>query len=85
MKTTEINNKTELELVTKAENQKGIEHHKKAAVHFGEAAKIHLEAAKHHENGDHEKAAKSTVEAHGHSYVAMEAQKEDVKHHTAKF
>jgi hypothetical protein len=67
------------------ENQKGIDNHKKAATHFEAAAKNHLEAAKHHESGNHEKAAKSTVEAHGHSCVANEAQKEDVKHHTAKF
>ncbi len=65
-----------------AENQKGIEHHEKAAMHFDAAAKSHLDAAKHHKNGNHEKAAKSTVEAHGHACVANEAQKEDLKHHT---
>ncbi|TAE90248.1 MAG: hypothetical protein EAY81_01035 [Bacteroidetes bacterium] len=61
-----------------------MDNHKKAATHFDAAAKSHLDAAKHHENGNHEKAAKSTVEAHGHACVANEAQKEDVKHHTNK-
>ncbi len=65
-----------------AENNKGIENHKKAATHFAAAAKCHLDAAKHHEDGNHEKAAKCTIEAHGHACIAKEAQKEDVKHHT---
>lgn len=83
MKNTEAN-KTDLQVNPKAENQKGIDNHKKAATHFEAAAKSHSEAAKHHESGHHEKAAKSTVEAHGHSSLANEAQKEDVKHHTTK-
>jgi hypothetical protein len=85
MKSSETKSKTELEAIPKAENQKGIDNHKKAASHFEAAAKSHLQAAKHHESGNHEKAAKCTVEAHGHACVANEAQKEDVKHHTAKF
>lgn len=76
-------NKQELAVSPTAENKKGIENHKKAASHFDAAAKSHLEAAKHHESGNHEKAAKSTVEAHGHSSLANDAQKEDVKHHLA--
>jgi hypothetical protein len=63
------------------ENQKGIENHKTAAMHLESAAKFHLEAARNHENGNHEKAAQSTVAAHGHFLLASEAQKEDVKHH----
>lgn len=82
METKEKNSKTELQIIPKAENQKGIDNHKKAASHFEAAAKSHLEAAKHHENGNHEKAAKSTMEANGHSTLANEVQKEDVKHHT---
>ena len=84
MKTTETNSKTQLIVQPKNEIQKGIENHKKAASHFEAAAKNHVEAAKHHENGQHEKAAESTVKAHGHSCLAIEAQKEDVKHHTEK-
>ncbi len=85
MKNTETNSKTDLQVISKVENEKGIDNHKKAATHFEAAAKSHLDAAKHHQSGNHEKAAKCTVEAHGHSCVANEAQKEDVKHHTAKF
>ena len=81
MKSTET---TEQSVNLAAENKKGIENHKKAATHFEAAAKSHLEAAKHHESGNHDKAAKCTVEAHGHACVANDAQKEDVKHHTAK-
>lgn len=84
MKNSETNSKTQLVVQPKNEIQKGIENHKKAANHFKAAAKNHLDAAKHHENGHHEKAAESTVKAHGHSSLANEAQKEDVKHHTPK-
>lgn len=66
------------------ENQKWIDNHKIAASHFASAAKCHLEAAKHHEDGNHEKAAKSTVEAHGHSSLANEAQRDDIKHQLLK-
>lgn len=69
---------------SKEENKKGIDNHKKAATHFEAAAKSHLDAAKHHKNKNHEKAAKSTVEAHGHSSLGNEAQRQDVKHHTSK-
>jgi len=64
-----------------AENHKGVENHKKAAMHHQEAAKHHLEAAKHHEAGNHEKAHASAIKAHGHGCCANDAQKEDVKHH----
>lgn len=57
-----------------AENQKGIENHKRAASHL-------QEAAKHHENGDEEKAAHSTLKAQGYHSLATEAQREDVRHH----
>lgn len=70
--------------IPKAENKKGIKNHKKAATYFKAAAKSHRAAAKHHEKGKHEKAAKSTIEAHGHATLAYKAQKEDVKHHIAK-
>jgi len=85
MKHAETNSKNAVEPMSKSENLKGINNHKKASSHFEAAAKSHLEAAQYHESGHHEKAAKSTVEAHGHACVAYEAQKEDVKHHTAKF
>lgn len=53
-------------------------------MHFEATAKSHLEATMYHEAGNHEKAAKCTVEVHGHSCLGNEAQKEDVKHHTSK-
>ena len=64
---------------TTADNQKGIENHKKAAAHLDKAAEHHIEAANHHEAGNHDKAAASTLKAHGHVAHAQEAQNEDVK------
>ena len=84
MKNTETNTKTDLEVTPQAENQKGIENHKKAASHFEAAAKSHHEAAKHQENNNHDKAAKSTLEAHGHSSLGYEVQKADIKKHATK-
>lgn len=59
-----------------------IENHKTAAKHHEEASKHHIEAAKHHENGHTEKAAQSTIVAHGHSNMAEKAQKDILKNHT---
>jgi hypothetical protein len=64
-----------------AETKKGIENHIQAAKHLSEASKFHLEAAKHHEAGNHDKACASTVKAQGHTCLANEKQKEDAKHH----
>ncbi len=66
------------------EHEKGIYNHKKAAIHFAAAAKSHLNAAKHHEEGNHDQAATCTVEALGHAYLGNEAQKDDVKNHSLK-
>lgn len=82
MENTAISTSRELQTIPKTDNQKRIENHKKAATHFKAAAKSHIDAAKHHENENHEKATKSTVEAHGHSSLANEAQKLDIKLHT---
>jgi len=60
---------------------KNIENHKKAAMHLEEAAKSHHEAAKHHEEVNSDKAANSTIKAHGHSVLASEAQREVLKQH----
>ena len=56
------------------ETTKGTENHVTAANHLENAAK-------HHENGDHEKAALSTIKAHGHVAVATDAQRKDAKEH----
>jgi hypothetical protein len=63
------------------ENQKDIENHKQTAKHLEAAAKHHIEAAKYHEAGNHEKACASTIKAHGQSCLANELQREDAKHH----
>ncbi len=76
--------KSEKNQTTPADNQKSIENHKKAATHFDNASKSHLEAAKHHENGEHEKAAQSTVNAHGHNVMARKVQKKDAKLQASK-
>lgn len=62
------------------ENQKGIENHKKVATHFEAAAKSHRDAAKYHEDGNHEKACESSIKAQGHQCLANELQKEDAKY-----
>lgn len=84
MSTTNTFPKSEKKPIAKADNQKIIDGHKKAAEHLTNASKSHLEAAKHHENGDHEKAAHSTIQAHGHHIMAREVQKEDAKHHATQ-
>jgi len=58
--------------------------HKKIASHLQEASKNHTEAAKHHEDGNAEKAALSTITAHGHVAHAVSASKQDVKDHAIK-
>jgi hypothetical protein len=65
-----------------AENKKGIENHKQAAIHHEAAAKYHHEAARFHEVGNHEKAYKSSLIAYGHQTFANELANEDLKHHT---
>lgn len=82
MSITTTTSKTEVKKVTPEENKKNIESHKKIAAHLESAAKHHIEAAGHHEKENHEKAALSTIKAHGHTVLAHEAQKEDVKKHT---
>lgn len=75
--------KKEKTTIPTAENKKGIENHNKIATHLETAATHHKEAAKHHEAGNHELAAESTVKAQGHTAIANEHQKEDVKQHAS--
>lgn len=65
------------------EIKKGIENHKKAAKHHEEAARHHHDAAKHQEEGDHGKAAQSTLKAQGHLHHATETLREAAKHHAS--
>lgn len=75
MKVIKANSNTGLTTIPKSESQKGIENHKVAAVHFRNAANSHIDAAKFHENGNHEEAAKSSKEAQNHSSLANDAKK----------
>ena len=61
--------------------KKTIENHQQAAAHHTEAAKHNLDAAKHYESGDHEKAAHSSLLAHGHHAIAGQFLNDDAKHH----
>lgn len=63
------------------ENKKGIKNHEEAARHLYAAAKFHLDAAKNHLSGAHNKAATNTIRAQGHVRMAHELQREDAKHH----
>jgi hypothetical protein len=78
---TTTNHTAEAKKVTPEENKKNIESHKKIASHLELAAKHHVDAANHHEKENHEKAAFSTLTAHGHTALAIEAQKETAKKH----
>ncbi len=81
MSTTSPSNSSDQSKDPKAEIQKGIDSHKKAAMHSEEAAKNHRDAAKHHEDGNHDKAMTSAVKANGHLELAADAQKENSKNH----
>jgi len=61
-----------------------IDNHKKAAMHCDEAAKLHLDAVKCHEEGKHDKAHEATVKACGHTAHVVDAQKEITKEHCVK-
>ena len=62
-------------------NIKGIKNHRKAAGYLQLAAKSHLEAAMHHQEGNHEKAAQSTIVAHANFNLADKAQRKDMNQH----
>jgi len=62
-----------------ADIQNGIDNHIKAAEHLEQAAKFHLEAATHHQNGHHDRAAQSTIKAHGNLIIASELQRDNLK------
>tara|TARA_R110002096_G_scaffold6222_13_gene28838 strand:+ start:2002 stop:2259 length:258 start_codon:yes stop_codon:yes gene_type:complete len=62
-------------------NIKGIKNHRKTAGYLQVAAKSHLEAAMHHQEGNHEKAAQSTIVAHANFNLADKAQRKDMNQH----
>ena len=62
-------------------NSKTIELHYSAADNFTMAAKLHLEAAKYHEVGQHEKANQNAFHAIGFAKIASRFQLEDAIEH----
>jgi hypothetical protein len=66
---------------TADENKKHVANHRKTSQHLKAASEYHLEAAKHHEEGNHEKASQSTVASTGQLCLANDCYREDVKHH----
>jgi hypothetical protein len=73
-------NKTE-KTFTASESKQAIENHKTAATHLEKAKDSHLEAVKHHEAEDHDKAKKSTVAAQEQMKLANDAHKAVAKQH----
>ena len=73
-------NKTE-KTFTASESKQAIESHKTAAKHLDKAKDSHLEAVKHHETEQHEKAKKSTIVAHEQIKLANDAHKAVAKQH----
>ncbi|MDI9340941.1 MAG: hypothetical protein QM534_10270 [Sediminibacterium sp.] len=63
------------------EEAKNVANHRKTAAHLEIAARHHLEAAKHHEDGQLEKASQATLKALGHTAIANDIQRTDAKYH----
>lgn len=80
----DLNPNNQLEMTPTQTYQKEVKNHKKAATNFEAAAKSHLTAATHHENGNHEKAAKSTIQAQGFANIAHKAQKKNATQQAKK-
>ncbi len=72
---------TEEPIIPVFNTEKNIEAHILAATHYEEAAKHHNDAAKHHTEEKHDKAFRSTVKAHRHSWYARKFEMEDTEQH----
>lgn len=66
------------------QSKTAIDTHKKTVTHLEAAAKSHLEAIKHHEEDNHDKATKSTIKANEYLTLANETHKEASKLHNLK-
>ena len=66
---------------TAQESKQAIENHKTAAKHLDKAKESHLEAIKHHETEQHEKAKKNTIVAQEQLKLANDAHKAVAKQH----
>lgn len=71
-------------ILTPEQSKKRVENHKTTATHLEESAKHHLDAAKHVEEGNHEKAANSILAANAHQIIANDKHKEELKNHAIK-
>lgn len=58
-----------------------IKKHKKAVEHLRAASKFHFKAASYLEDGNDQKAAQSTIAAHGQVTLSNKAQKTGIKQH----
>ncbi|WP_395065657.1 hypothetical protein [Flavobacterium sp.] len=83
MTNTDINNSNGETVACIGDIQNGIDNHKKVARHLEQAAKFHMEAATHHQNGHHDRAAQSTIKAHGNLIIASELQRDNLKLHAS--
>ena len=81
MSNTETTQKKQTTTFTPEASKIAIENHKKTVNHLEAAAKSHTEAIKHHEEKNEDKAAKSTIVAHGHLSLANDSHKEVSKQH----
>lgn len=83
MTNTDTNHKEATTIASIADIQNGIDYHNTIALHLLNAAKFHQEAAIHHQNGNHDRAAQSTIKAHGTILLALESEKENYKLHAS--
>ncbi|MBY0485784.1 MAG: hypothetical protein K2P85_01115 [Flavobacteriaceae bacterium] len=81
MTNTDINNAHGETVASIGDIQNAIDNHKKVAQHLEQAAKYHIEAATHHQNGNHDRAAESTIKAHGNLIIGSELQRDNLKLH----
>jgi hypothetical protein len=66
------------------ENNEGVVNHQKAAAHFALASKLHYDAARLHNEGNHAKADQCAIRAIGHAAMAIEHQLADAKNHAVE-
>lgn len=64
-----------------ADIQNAIDCHHKIAECLDIASRLHTEAATHHQNGHHEKAAQCILKAHGNLILACDLQRENFINH----
>lgn len=81
MTNTDIHTPEITKVASIADIQNAIECHYKIAKYLDIASRLHTEAAKHHQNGHHEKAAQCILKAHGNLILAGDLQRENLINH----